>query len=92
MSISRQVKFLQLIFRQISTLTNFEVNLTLSSSTTHCWKDIEFALLLVVVLLNSKLYWKNYDHLKVGCSIVNYIVEFTLAYVMKLQAQIEEAQ
>ena len=30
----------------------------------YCWKAIGISLLLVVVLLNSKLYRQSYDHMK----------------------------
>ena len=30
------------------------------------WKDVDFALLLVVIFLKFELYWQNYDRLKVG--------------------------
>lgn len=32
----------------------------------YCWKALEISALSMVVMSNSKLYWHNHEHLKVG--------------------------
>ena len=53
--------------------THVEVHSQVDVTVTYKMFQIEIALLLVIVMLNFELYWRNYDGLKFGCSIISYI-------------------